>query len=614
MNEIIQVPSYTKEDYLGGQEPFEWLYSYSENKFAMAQAVELIRAQAGSVGVKNFMTLWKAYLSSVKETKFIPQDNTTDFTGQPMELNCGEWVADDYGVHGFDRFGGEIEACNHPIMPVKRLVNVDTDAEKLVIAYKKRGGPWRTVTVEKKVLASTTSIIALAEYGIAVNSENARALIRYIADVENLNLESIDEVKSITRLGWIEGYGFSPYAEELVFDGDVSFKHFYESVQAKGSFDEWKKAIGEVREKNAITRLFIASSFASVLVKGFGSLPFFVHLWGGTEAGKTVALMAAASVWANPSMGEYIHTFNSTTVGHEVSATFVNSLPLMIDELQIIGERKKFDDLIYTLSEGVGKKRGNTSAGLRKVGTWKNCMLTTGEKPITSASSGGGAVNRIVEIDCKDEKLVENPMEFLSRIRCNYGHAGKIFVEKIQTPEGMELACKLQQMNYINLTEDGDITDKQAMAASIILTADSLANEWIFKSKFLLRKDDIKPHLSTKRGVSVNIRALEFLYDYVSINISKFSSDKDYSGEVWGATDDECIYIIKAQFDKILETEGYSSAAFLSWAKSNNIIDTDCGRTTKNKRVNGGQARCVCLYRGKEDISFLPKPDDNLPF
>lgn len=576
--------------------------------------MELIRTQAGSVGVKNFMSLWKAYLSSVQAAKSVPCDNTTDFTGQPKELNCGEWVADDYGVHGIDRFGGEIEACNHPIMPVKRLVNVDTDTEKLVLAYKKRGGYWRTVTVEKKVLASTTSIIALAEYGIAVNSENARALIRYLADVENLNLEIIPEVKSITRLGWIEDYGFSPYADELVFDGDVSFKHFYESVKAKGSFEKWNNAIKEIRERNSIVRLYIASSFASVLVKEFGSLPFFVHLWGGTEAGKTVALMAAASVWANPSMGEYIHTFNSTAVGHEVSATFVNNLPLMIDELQIIGERKKFDELIYTLSEGVGKKRANTNAGLRKVGTWQNCILTTGEKPITNSSSGGGAVNRIVEIDCKDEKLIENPMKFLSEIRLNYGHAGKVFVERLQTEEGRELAEKLQQLNYINLTADGEITDKQAMAASIILTADALANEWIFKSRTVLQKNDIKPHLSTKRSVSVNIRALEFLYDYVSINIAKFSTDKDYTGEVWGVTDDECIYIIKAQFDKILESEGYSPTAFLSWAKSNGVIDTEYGRTTSRKSIKGEQSRCVCIYKDKFDMAISKPENDGLPF
>lgn len=576
--------------------------------------MELIRAQASSVGVKNFMTLWKAYLVSVKDTKPVVCDNTTDFTGQPMELNCGEWVADDYGVHGIDRFGGEIEACNHPIMPVKRLVNVDTDTEKLVLAYKKRGGYWRTVTVEKKVLASTTSIIALAEYGIAVNSENARALIRYLADIENLNLEIIPEVKSITRLGWIEDYGFSPYAKELIFDGDVSYKDFYGSIREKGDFNTWRELINAEREYNSITRLYIAASFASVLVGKFGALPFFVHLWGGSEAGKTVALLAAASVWAYPVLGEYAHTFNSTPVGHEYAATFVNHMPLMLDELQILEGRKKFDEIIYSLAEGVGKKRGNANGGLRKVGTWQNCILTTGEMPITNSSSGGGAVNRVVEVDCKGEKLIQNPVEFLKILRNNYGFAGKIFIENLQTPEGMDLANKLQQMNFNNLIADGEITDKQAMAASIILTADGLANEWIFKSKILLKMDDIKPHLSTKRSVSVNIRALEYLYDYVSINIAKFNSDRDYTGEVWGVIDDQCICIIKAQFDKILNDEGYNSTAFLSWAKDNGIIDTEYGRTTKKRAIKGQSVRCICLKKDMEDMVFKAPPDDGLPF
>ncbi len=607
------MPKYVKTDYLQGIEPFEWLYAYKDNKFMLAQAVEMMRAQAGSVGVRNFMALWKAYLSSVQTEKVSADDNTTDFSGQPAELNCGEWIADDFGVHGTDRFGCETEACNHPIMPVQRLVNVDTDAEKLVLAYKKRGGAWRTVTVEKKTLASTTSIIALAEYGIAVNSENARALIKYLADIENLNLEIIPEIKSITRLGWIDGYGFSPYTEELVFDGDVSFKSFFASVQSKGEFTEWRNAINKIRSENIITQMYIAASFASVLVKEFGGLPFFVHLWGGTEAGKTVALMAAASVWANPSLGEYIHSFNSTSVGHEVSATFVNNLPLMIDELQVLSERKRFDDLIYTLAEGVGRKRCNTNAGLRKVGTWQNCILTTGEMPILNSNSGGGAVNRIVEIDCKDEKLVAQPNAFLSVIRANYGHAGRIFIENLQTDEGIELARKLQKINYLNLTSDGEITDKQALSASLILTADALANEWIFGSSRILKAADIKPYLSTKKSVSVNIRALEYLYDYVSININKFNNS-DNTGEVWGTVDDSCIYIIKAQFDKLMQAEGYSPRAFLSWAKSNDVIDADYQKTTKKKIIGGEYVRCVCVRKDMENIGTRREEDDGFPF
>lgn len=607
------MPEYVKEDYLQGLEPFEWLYAYKDNKFMLAQAVEMMRAQACGVGVRNFMALWKAYLSSVQSAKVSAESNTTDFSGQPMELNCGDWIADDFGVHGTDRFGGEVEACNHPIMPVQRLVNVDTDTEKLVLAYKKRGGVWRTVTVDKKTLASTTSIIALAEYGIAVNSENARNLIKYLADIENLNLETIPEIKSITRLGWIDGYGFSPYTDELVFDGETALRDFFASVQSKGDFVTWRRAVNEVRENNVITRMYIAASFASVLVKEFGGLPFFVHLWGGTEAGKSVALMTAASVWANPSIGEYIHTFNSTAVGHEASAVFVNNMPLMIDELQIQSERKKFDDLIYTLAEGVGRKRGNVNGGLRKVGTWQNCILTTGEMPIINFNSGGGAVNRVVEIDCKDEKLVSQPLEFLPVIRANYGHAGRIFIAQLQTSDGIELAGKLQRNYYDELTSDGEITDKQALTASLILTADALANEWIFGSRQVLKTTDIRPFLSTKRSVSVNIRALEYIYDYVNININKFNNS-DNTGEVWGIFDDNCIYIIKAQFDKLLQAEGYSSRAFLSWAKSNNVIDVDYQRTTKKKIIKGEYVRCVCIRKDMEGISMQRKEDDGLPF
>ena len=154
----------------------------------------------------------------------------------------------------------------------------------------------------------------------------------------------------------------------------------------------------------------LAGSFSSALVEPLGTLPFFIHIWGTTEKGKTVALMLAASVWANPKMGEYIHSFNSTAVAQEMAAGFVNSLPLILDELQMIKERKEFDQLIYQLTEGVGRVRGKRkTGGLQKVHTWQNSILTSGESPITNASSGGGAVNRIIELECDNDMLFENP-------------------------------------------------------------------------------------------------------------------------------------------------------------------------------------------------------------
>ena len=203
------------------------------------------------------------------------------------------------------------------------------------------------------------------------------------------------------RLGWIDGYGFSPYEEDLVFDGEETFRTRFESIQEKGSRQAWLDCVRSVRAGktpgNVVARIVLAASFASVLVKPCSCLPFFVHLWGGSETGKSLSLVLAASVWANPEIGVYIQTFNATEVGKELGAAFCNSLPLVIDELQLVKDnRKDFDKMIYQLSEGVGRARGQKQGGLQKTPTWRNCIITTGEFPIISSNSGEGAVKMCI--------------------------------------------------------------------------------------------------------------------------------------------------------------------------------------------------------------------------
>ncbi len=613
--EEIMVPAYEKEAFTKSSKPYEWLMQYKDNPFLFEQAREMLQTQAKSVKVNGFSKLLNAYITSTKTALNIVLNNSTQFTDQPFELMLPpEWDANDGGISTMTNKGIEY-ACNHPIMPVQRLVNIDTECEKLKLAYRRIGDKWRTIIVDRKTIASRQSIVSLSEYGIAVNSENAGLLVRYLTDVESYNIEKLEAINSVTRLGWIDNHGFSPYVENLVFDGDLSFKFFFESVQSKGSFDKWKEAASEARKNNVIAKIILASSFASVLLKPCNALPFFVHTWGGTEAGKTVGLMLAASVWANPSMGSYIHTFNSTSVGQELSAGFVNSLPLILDELQIIGERKDFDKLIYTLTEGVGRSRGSKNGGLQRVSSWQNCILTSGEMPITSAASAGGAVNRIIEIDCKGQKLLKDPIKTVDVLKKNYGYAGKAFVEKLQQEGALELVLA-KQKEYYNTLLNGQNTDKQIMSASLILTADYFASRWIFNDENYLKTEEIEPFLLTKQSVSVNDRAYDFLVDYINIHAQNFSAyaNVEYSAEVWGLIQDSECYIIKTMFDKIMFSEGYNPAAFLSWAKEtghirvvNSSNQKGNKRNTVLKRFNSSVRpyNCVCLK-----LPVYEEPDD----
>lgn len=599
ISELITA-AYTAEDFLNGTTPYEAVYATHANPFQHERALEVMSKVAAGVGIRNFKKLYGSYLETLRrQSDLVQVDNATNFEGQELELSAGCWRANEYGVFTDGPFG-EVEACNHPILPVMRLVNIDSGVEKLVIAYRK-GKQWRRVIAEKGTLASANKILELANVGIAVTSESAKYLVRYFYDLEALNYDRIPEKNSVSRLGWIEGAGFSPYVEELVFDGDASFKAFFESVQARGSAERWKALALETRGGGIFARVILAASFASVLVGPLGGLPFFVHLWGGTEAGKTVGLMLAASVWANPEIGRFIHTFNSTAVGREKSAAFVNSLPLVLDELQIVKDKREFDKDIYLLSEGAGRTRGNKAGGVDRTPTWSNCILTSGEMPITGSGSGGGAVNRIIEIECK-ERLFADPRAVADTVRRNYGHAGRAFVARLQQDGGLEQAAALFK-GFSDQLAATDTTEKQAMAAALILTADALVTEWIFEDDRALTAAEIGEFLRTRASVSAHERGFQYLCEAVSQNINRFIRPQaEPPVDIWGRVDgDDTVVIIRKVYDSVCAEGGFNPQALLSWLAQNGHIRSTPPHLTRVVRINGIPTRCVVLRLPRDD-------------
>ena len=611
--EIVVIPDYTAEQYLNTSEPYEFLYQYKENKFMLKQLLQKMKTKAGAVGVKCFVALFDAYCQTQAKQQGVILENSTQFDCQELELFSGEYVCDDLGVMLQDKYGFENIICRHPIMPIRRLVNVDSGEERLQIAYRK-GKFWRSLIAEKSTIASSNKILDLASNGVLVTSENAKALSKYLLEIEDLNYETLPEQKSVGRLGWVGQHGFSPYVQDLAFDGENSFKHIFEAVKTDGFYSEWLNAMKKLRAEKGSGRLFLAASFASVILEPCGLLPFFLHAWGGTEVGKTVGLMIAASVWACPKMGEYITTFNSTLVGQEMTATFLNSLPMCVDELQIQSSAgvKDFDKIIYQLTEGVGRTRGAKTGGLQKINTWKNCIITNGEHPISNTNSGGGAVNRIVEFECT-QKVYSDLPEISAIIQSNYGFAGKIFVEWLQEKGNFDIVFNLQKDYYRKLLTM-DSTEKQAASASAILAADHIATEIIFKDENNLTVQDMANIMTKKDEVNVNIRAYDYILELVARNPNKFKTNDfgDYQGEVWGKIDGNHLYIIKSVFDREMQNAGFNSTAFLSWAKRMDYLLTSKERRTIVSRVAGTPTNCVCIIKKNEQE--LPEIDDDIEF
>lgn len=604
MKNEIMLPDFTREDYTESSRPYEWLYEHRNDKFLLKQLTNRMAAQAGSVGVRGFMALFNAYCQSMAEREGVVQGRVTEFEGQPLELLSGEYICAEPTVSVMDKFGYTEVVCRHPIMPVKRLVNIDSGEERLELAYKK-GRVWRRIVVEKSVIASSNKILELASVGIFVNSDNAKALSTYILAMEEINYDRIPEQNSVGRLGWVGTDSFSPYVGDLIFDGETSFKHIFASVQSAGSYDKWLEAVRKVRAEKTEARIALAASFASVILEPCGLLPFFTHFWGGTENGKTVLLMLAASVWASPKLGAYVTTFNSTNVGMEMTASFLNSLPLCVDELQIQSSAgvRDFDRIIYQLTEGVGRTRGAKLGGLQRQNVWRNCIITNGEHPISSANSGGGAVNRIIEIECPS-KVYSDLVGLCSVINENYGHAGRRFIEMLQVDGARDYANSLQKHYFRELLKR-DSTEKQAASAAAILAADALATSCIFNDENELTVEDLVRVMAKKTDVDVNLRALDYAYELVSRNPGHFkpSADGEYKTEVWGRVDFEHIYFVKSVFDREMSAAGFNGASFLSWAKRRGLLECDKdGRRTKKAKIGGSVINTVCLIRSADDI------------
>lgn len=618
MTPLGEISELTKEEILD-EKIFETIFG-TENQIARTRLIVALGDKARELGVaRSFDKLLKAYQTEYAQQFKQKGSNTIQFTRPPIEnLKCGKWECVDAGVTKSSMSAGMIPttiiACTHPILPVERLINVDSETEKIKLAFFK-DNKWQYITVERSMVANKSNIIQLSDRGIEVNSENAKDLVSYIAEVVSLNAKEIPVNRSTDRLGWIEDE-FAPYVSDLKYDGDIAFKDVYASIREVGEYEKWKEVCRKVRKESKIAHLLLASSFASVLNKKLGVLPFVVHIWGGTGTGKTVGLMLAMSVWGNPEVGKMVRTLNATQVALARYAAFVHDIPFAGDELQTIKNRwDSFDNLVMYLTEGVDRGRGKAYGGIEILKEWNCCFLFTGEEPITKATSGGGVKNRVIEVEATEKVIADG--NFVSNfVRKNYGFAGKEFINNI--PKQEELQQRYREI-FQNILKETDTTDKQAMAMATILLADEISTNLIFQDE-KLTIEDVSKWLTSAKEVDVASRAYEWTMNWISQNINRFRENEN--GEIWGKyieNEDICL-VNKSLYAEALNKAGFDFAAVIrNFADRNQIERNSQGKFTHFTKAYGIKGAYIKfrLEPEKSDIAYeenYQETMEDLPF
>lgn len=570
-----------------------------EDEIAKARMILSLTDRASELGVKGkFEELLKAYKKVDRENKRKEREKPitmlerwTNFDGPYDNMFCGAWLAGEDGIYAQNDSQIDSVACYHPILPVERMKNMETGEEQIRIAYK-RNRIWNEIIVPKTMVTSASKIVALSGRGISVTSENAKLLVRYLSDVENMNDSHIKVQYSTSKLGWI-GEQFIPYDTDIVFDGDQRFRQSYDSVSAHGNWKLWQSHILKLRKSGRVEiKFMMAASFASVLVSLLGGLPFIVDLWGETEGGKTVSLMVATSIWANPDESAYIGDFKTTEVALEAKADMLNHLPMVLDDTSKTSSRIRdnFEGIVYDLCSGKGKSRSNKDLGINRENRWKNCILTNGERPLNSYVSQGGAINRILEVEC-GEHVFKDPQETAETVKKNYGLAGKRYIEALKSL-GVEEIRRIQKDFQTKLYDD-EAMQKQSISLAILLTADKIATDCLFKDGQYITLEEAKSVLINKNDLSDNERCYHYLQDKIAMNGQRF--DISTNAEQWGVREEGYAIIYNQAFKELCKNGGFSDKAFLAWADRKGLIETQGGRMTKVKKIDGNPVRCVFL-------------------
>lgn len=552
----------------------------------------------------GFSSTYKMYKDS-QQDQYVYESNFLTFNGlNENNYNTNRYELSSEGIiYEVVPNVGRILVCYHPIVPVQKYRSVEDGTEKIKLAYY-TNSEWKSVIVDKSIISSSQAIIKLADLGIAVNSENAKYLIKYLSEIENLNKDKIKTEISVSRLGWINDK-LVPYDKTYEFDNAKDLPRVDERFGTSGKLEDWVEFFKERRKINNITRIIMAGAVASILLKFIKQSGFTIHIFGESGYGKTLACMVGQSIFGNPSQNDSSGigiNFNFTNAGLEYRLNLYNNIPLFINEMQLQRDAKDYDKMLFMIESGRGKARSTKVGGIGKENSWNNVVITNGEKNIVKTNSDNGAYNRCLCCEILQDAF-DNPMEVADFVKENYGnpireilkHLGDYDIKKIFKEKREE--TKIQGKS---------ISEKQKILEAIIMTGDKILTDTIFKDEYYLTINDFENKVVKEKETAIEERAYEVVKDWVITKERCFlSKDSDgtedryknidiYGKKMAGVNNGYIAFLIQP-LKKVLEENGFDFGQITSVWKRKGYTKCDKNKNQKTVQILGNSAKCVVL-------------------
>lgn len=520
--------------------------------------------------------------------------------GAPIQLRQPEgYIYSDKGISVIDpKTNAPKCVCRTPILPTRRLRNLETGEEKIEVAFK-RDDEWRTGIFQRSTIFQSRTITALADWGCTVTSENAKHVVRFLEALEAENINILEMQESTMNFGWQPRNRFLPgHGDDIVLDFEPNMAHWVSAYCKQGGLNGWTKQMAELRY-NPRFRFILAASFAAPLLRIVRQRSFFVYNWGDSRGGKTAALKAALSAWGDPD--RLMVSFNATQVGLERIARCFTDLPLGIDERQTAGSRQEYlERIVYMISGGTGRVRGAKTGGIQALQTWRTVCLSTGEEPIAQDASMTGVTTRMIEITNAPFDSEAAAAEIHQTCAANCGWAGPEFVGWVREQSEDKIVVMYEDIVSRIRSKTPGNNSAHITSVAVVALADSLIDQVLFDNDeegavniAVEMGAEILKGIKENEVQSVNDSALQFVTDWAGMNRESFVP---YARPCYGFREDECLYIYPSALKDALEKAGYSYRKTVKFLADFGYIQKDRdGRNTVVTRVNDSTARMIAL-------------------
>ena len=366
-------------------------------------------------------------------------------------------------------------------------VDMDGDRREAIIRFSDIGRDCESI------------IKGLRDEGLFITTNNglAKRLVDYIHNVTPPNNRRI---RFSNKTGWHSNSFLLPNEyigisdEEFVFNSHSSKTV---SFEANGTLEDWTNKLAINCMANPILAFPVCAAFAAPLLNLLEMENGGFHLVGDSSIGKSTALLAAASVFGDPSKG--VPKWNATINAMEGTAKAHNDILLPIDE---IGQSSAshIGEIVYMLGNGLGKGRSSVTGEVRQRVQFRTLFLSNGERTLeghmkeAGKNIMAGMEVRLVNIpaDCGEygiysDLLGHDNSQTLNEIvretaNTYYGTAFPAFVKKVVVNRDSVIrATKKMIEKFVerNVEADADGQVKRvAKRFGLVAAAGTLATRW----------------------------------------------------------------------------------------------------------------------------------------